>query len=78
MGRAVVWIRLVKTETETLCALSGGFSASSLRIIANVDTHRAGAGGCRTRALLVDSRRCPPLFSLACLVCVLYRVKRRC
>ena len=30
-----------ETETETLGALSGGFSASSLRII-------TGAGGCRT------------------------------
>ena len=37
-----------ETETETLCALSGGFSASSLRIIASVDTRRTGAGGCRT------------------------------
>ena len=37
-----------ETETETLCALSGGFSASSLRIIASIDTRRTGAGGCRT------------------------------
>ena len=37
-----------ESESETLCALSGGFSASSLRIIASVDTRRTGAGGCRT------------------------------
>ena len=38
-----------ETETETLCALvSGGFSASSLRIIASVDTRRTGDDGFRT------------------------------
>jgi hypothetical protein len=35
-------------ESETLCALSGGFSASSLSSIASVDTRRTGAGGTRT------------------------------
>jgi len=35
-------------ESETLCALNGGFSASSLRIIASVDTRRTGAGATRT------------------------------
>jgi len=35
-------------ESETLCALSGGLSASSLRILANVDTRRTGTGASRT------------------------------
>ena len=49
-----------ETETETLCALSGGgFSASSLRIIANVDARRTGAGGCRTH-LPYTSSWCTP------------------
>lgn len=32
-------------ESETLCALSGGLSGSSLRIIASVDIRLTGAGG---------------------------------
>ena len=35
-------------ESETLCALSGGFSASSLRSIASDDPRRTGAGASRT------------------------------
>lgn len=34
-------------ESETLCALSGGCSASSLRSFASDDTRRTGAGASR-------------------------------